>query len=69
MRRDLLTTTLDILEALSNDMDLFMSFNTEFTSQSEAYSSLQKRLLDIEKRINAIPTEGGNSLVSYLFHG
>jgi hypothetical protein len=69
MRRQLLTAVLDVMESLANDMSLFMSFNTEYTNEGEAYSYLQKRLCDLQKRINAIPDEDGNSLVSYMFYG
>jgi len=70
MKRDLLTTVLDILQALCNDLELFRSIQTEYSTTGEAYSALQKRLLDVERRINAIPDPNHvNNVVSYLFHG
>ena len=70
MKRDLLLTVYDILQALSNDLELFRRIDTEYATTGEAYASLQKRLLDVEKRINAIPDPDANySNVSYLFYG
>ena len=70
MKRDLLLTVYDVLQALSNDLELFRRIDTEYATTGEAYNSLQQRLLDVERRINAIPDpDGGDNYVSYLFFG
>lgn len=54
-QKNLLFTVLDILEAVSNDIDLMRSVETEFATVSAAYEHLVKRIAAIKERIAAIP--------------
>lgn len=68
MQRDLLQTVYDILSSLANNIDLFRSVETEFTTTGEAYKYLQSRLQDIEKRILSIGDNATKrSAFSFLF--
>lgn len=55
MQKKLLYTVLDVLEAVSNDVDLMRKVETEFTTTSAAYKYLQERIQDVKDRITAIP--------------
>jgi len=55
MQKALLYTVVDILEAVSNNVDLLRKVETEFTTTGEAYKHLQSRIVDIKKRIATIP--------------
>ena len=72
MKKQLFQTVYDVLSALSNDVDLFRSVDTEFGTYGQAYQYLQKRLNDIEKKIYSIPDATGEleseSQFSFLFH-
>lgn len=59
MQKELLQTVYDIMESLANNIDLFRSVETEFSTTSEAYKFLQARLTDIERRILSIPDSTG----------
>ncbi len=51
MQKDLLITVVDVLESVSNDVDLMRKItdgSTDFTT-SEAYKLLKKRIEDINK--------------------
>lgn len=51
----LLKTVLAVLQSLSNDISLYMRIETNFLgSRGEAFSSLQKRIGDMKKRIKEI---------------
>lgn len=67
----LLKTVYDILEALSNDIDLFRSVQTEFVTTSQAYQYLEHRLERLERRIDSIPDDineaGTKSVFSFIF--
>jgi len=67
-QRDLLYTVIDILEALSNDVDLFRKTETEFITTGEAYKYLEKRINDINKRILALPSNKEDSDFSQMFY-
>ena len=72
MQRDLLLTVVDILEAVSNDVDLMRKVSDDTTglSTSEAYKVLQSRIQDLKARIATIPTTDTTedfSNVSLLF--
>ena len=43
-QRQMLLSALDILEAVSNDIDIMRQTITEFTTTSQAYKYLEKRL-------------------------
>jgi len=53
--RNLLMTQLAILKILSNDIDLFRSIETEFSTTTEAYGNLKDRIQDVENEINKLP--------------
>lgn len=57
MQKSLLYTILDILEAVSNNVDLLRKVETEFQTTGEAFKHLQSRIADIKKRIATIPDE------------
>lgn len=69
MQKQLLQTVYDILQSLSNNIDLFRSVTTEFATTSQAYKYLQQRMNDIEVRILAIPdgTEK-TSAFNFIYH-
>lgn len=70
MQKQLLQTVYDILQSLSNNIDLFRSIVTEFTTTSQAYAYLQKRLEDIERMILSIPDYQGirESQFNFMYH-
>lgn len=70
MQKQLLLTVYDILQSLSNDIDLFRSVVTEFTTTGQAYTYLQKRLGDIERKILSIPDSAGatESQFQFIYH-
>ena len=70
MQKQLLQTVYDVLQSLSNNLDLFRSVESEFATVGEAYKYLSKRMEDIEVRILAIsePTETKNSVFNFMFH-
>lgn len=51
----MLLTVLDVLEAVSNDVDIMRKVETEFTTTSDAYKHLQERIQNIKDRIASIP--------------
>ena len=55
MQKQLLLTVLDILEVVSNDVDIMRKVETEFTTTSDAYKYLEKRIAQIKDRIAGIP--------------
>ena len=58
-RRALLSTVLDVLEILANDVDLFRRIESEFTTVSAAYEALSDRLLKVKNKIAAIDAQDG----------
>lgn len=57
MYRQLLFTVLDVLEAISNDVDLMMSITTEFTTTSAAAKWLEKRIDQVKDKIASLPED------------
>ena len=55
MQKQLLLTVLNILEVVSNDVDIMRKVETEFTTTSDAYKYLEKRIAQIKDRIVSIP--------------
>lgn len=55
MQKSLLLTVLDVLEVVSNDIDIMRKVETEFTTTSDAYKYLEQRIAQIKDRIAAIP--------------
>jgi hypothetical protein len=70
MKKQLYQTVYDILDSLANNIDLFRSITTEFSTTSEAYKYLQARLNDIQAKIISIPdsTDEEESNIHFLFH-
>lgn len=67
MKKQLFQTVYDVLDSLANNLDLFRSIETEFTTTGQAYQYLQKRLDDIEKKILAIPDSTGTTESQFVF--
>ncbi len=55
MQKSLLFTVIDILEVVSNDVDIMRKVETEFATTSDAYKHLQNRIQQIKDRIASIP--------------
>lgn len=72
---NLLESVYSILQMLSNNLELYIKIETEFTTTSAAYQYLQKRLKDLRNEIdrlklaNHYTDESGNqsNLFSYMF--
>lgn len=62
---------LEILESLTNNIDLFRTVETEFATTSEAYASLERRIQKLKQKIDEIPDEpvegGRGSDFSHVF--
>lgn len=54
-QRKMLLSALDILEAVSNDIDIMRQTITEFTTTSQAYKYLEKRIQNLRDKIASIP--------------
>ena len=69
MQKQLLQTVYDILQSLSNNVDLFRSVETEFATVGDAYKYLKQRMDDIQVRILSIPdsTVRKNSAINFMF--
>lgn len=69
-QRDLLLCVVDILEAVSNDIDIMRKVSdgtTDFTTD-QAYKFLRMRIQDVKQRISSLPiSEENYSNVSLLF--
>ena len=57
MQKSLLFTVVDILEAVTNDIDLMTGISTEFSNIGQAYESLEARIQQMKDKIAAIPDE------------
>lgn len=55
MQKNLLYTVIDILESVSNNVDLLRRVETEFMTTDAAYKHIQSRIVDIKKKIALIP--------------
>lgn len=55
MQKPLLLTVLDVLEVVSNDIDIMRKVETEFTTTDGAYKYLEQRIAQVKDRIAAIP--------------
>lgn len=65
----LLNTVIDILQTLSNNVDFFRSIETEFSTNTQAYTNLKNRIDELYKRIALLPSyEPQTSQVTYLYH-
>lgn len=54
-QRQMLLSALDILEAVSNDIDIMRQTITEFTTTSQAYKYLEQRIQNLRDKIASIP--------------
>lgn len=48
---------LEILESLTNNIDVFRTVETEFATTSEAYNFLERRIQKLKQKIDEIPDE------------
>lgn len=55
MQKNLLFTVIDILEAVTNDIDLMTGISTEFSNIGQAYQFLEARIQQVKDKIAAIP--------------
>ena len=60
MQKSLLFTVIDVLEAVTNDIDLMTGISTEFSDIGQAYSFLEARIQQVKDKIAAIPDEDEN---------
>lgn len=70
MQRNLLLTVLDVLEAVSNDLDVMRSIQTEFSTESAAYKWMADRIQQVKDKIATIPDpdeEENSSCFSLMF--
>lgn len=56
-QRNLLLTVLDILEAISNDLDIMKSITTEFSTTGAAYKYIEQRIGQGKDKIASILAE------------
>ncbi|AEY67832.1 hypothetical protein [Clostridium sp. BNL1100] len=55
MQKSLLFAVIDILEAVSNNVDLMRRVETEFLTTTDAAKFLKQRIQDLKDRIASIP--------------
>ena len=55
MQKNLLYTVLDVLEAVTNDIDLMSGISTEFSNIGQAYEFLEARIQQVKDKIASIP--------------
>ena len=55
MQKDLYFTCIDVLEAVTNDIDLMTGISTEFSNIGQAYAFLETRITNLKDKIAAIP--------------
>ena len=55
--KQMLQCVYNILDSLSNNIDLYRSVETEFATYTEAYTALEKRLTRLKQRIDSIPDQ------------
>lgn len=65
---ELLQSVLAVLNSLSNNIELFMKIQTEFTTVSSAYANLAKRIDTLEKKIAELPNYQSTApTITYMF--
>ena len=57
MQKSLLCTVVDVLEAVTNDIDLMTGISTEFSNIGQAYEFLEARIQQVKDKIASIPDE------------
>lgn len=55
MQKNLFFTVIDVLEAVTNDIDLMTGISTEFSNIGQAYEFLEARIQQVKDKIAAIP--------------
>ena len=55
MQKQLLLTVLDILESVSNAIDIMRSIETEFSNEGSAYKYIADRIQQVKDKIASIP--------------
>ena len=55
MQKQLLFTVIDVLEAVTNDIDLMTGISTEFSDIGQAYQFLEARIQQVKDKIASIP--------------
>ena len=55
MQRDLYQTVIDVLEAVSNDINIMRSISTSFGNIGQAYDYIEARIAQIEDKQASIP--------------
>ena len=55
MQKQLLYTVIDVLEAVTNDIDLMTGISTEFSDIGQAYNFLEARIQQVKDKLLAIP--------------
>lgn len=66
---ELLQTVISILQALTNNIDLYRNIETEFTTTSSAYKNINDRIDELNKRIAQMPSyEPTAQTITYLFY-
>lgn len=66
-QKNLLYTVIDILEAVSNDVELLRKTSTEFMTTESAYKHLEQRIEKIKQRIYSISSDTDDSPLTLLF--
>lgn len=68
MQKNLLYSVIDVLEGISNNVELMRRVQTEFSTTGGAYQYIADQLEHLQKRIYLISnSEQSNSMVSMLF--
>lgn len=60
MQKQLLYTVIDVLEAVTNDIDLMTGISTEFSDIGQAYNFLEARIQQVKDKLLAIPEPDEN---------
>jgi len=65
----LLETVLAIFESLQNNISLYCTIETEFSTTSSAYENIKTRIDELHKQIAQLPTYTPKvKSITYLFH-
>ena len=57
MQKNLYLTCIDVLEAVTNDIDLMTGISTEFANIGQAYEFLEARIINLKDKIASIPED------------
>jgi hypothetical protein len=68
MQRDMLQAVIDVLEAVSNDINIMRSISTGFGNIGQAYEYIEARIAQLKDKQASIPLPyEGNSCFSMMF--